>query len=88
MVRRFLLYSLNHQCPVKALFSDTLQYKNIRVTALDDSTVTFLLPGRKTPVTAPLDAILSASYARGDDGDTLKYAAWEDAGKKEKEEKP
>ena len=77
MVRRFLLYSLHHGCPVKALFADTLQYKNIRVTALEGENVTYLLPGRKNPITSTTDAFLTVSYARGDDGDTLKYAAWE-----------
>ena len=79
MVRRFLLYSLNHNCPVKVLLADTLKYQNIRVVALEENTVSFRTAGRKKPVTLPLDAILSASYARGDDGDTLKYAAWDAA---------
>ena len=74
MVRRFLIYSLDHGRPVKALLADTMQFRNIRVQALDGENVTYLLPGRKKPVTAPLSSILSASYARGDDGDTLRYA--------------
>lgn len=86
MVRRFLLYSLHHDCPVRALFADTMQYRNIRVVALTENEVTYRLPGRKNPVTSPLDAFLTVSYARGDDGDTLKYAAW-DRGKAEMEEK-
>lgn len=73
-VKRFLVYSLDHDRPVKALFADTLQYRNIRVTALTEDTVTFRTAGRKTETTVPLDAILSVYYARGDDGDTLKYA--------------
>ena len=77
MVRRFLLYSLHHDCPVKALFADTMQYKNIRVVALEGDEVTYRLPGRKNPVTSPIDAFLTVSYARGDDGDTLKYATWD-----------
>lgn len=86
MVRRFLLYSLHHDCPVKALFADTMQYKNIRVVALEGETVTYRLPGRKNPVTSPIDAFLTVSYARGDDGDTLKFSAW-DQGKTEIEKK-
>ena len=77
MVRRFLLYSLRHGCPVKALFADTMKYQNIRVDSLEDDRVRYRTAGRKAPLTAPLSAILSVSYARGDDGDTLKYAAWE-----------
>ena len=86
MVRRFLLYSLHHDCPVKALFADTMQYKNIRVVALEGEEVTYRLPGRKNPVTSSIDTFLTVSYARGDDGDTLKFAAWE-RGKEEIEEK-
>lgn len=78
MVRRFLLYSLDHARPVKALFADTMKYRNIRVQALDEKNVTFVMPGRKNPVTAPIDSILSASYARGDDGDTLQYVKGEE----------
>ena len=84
MVRRFLLYSLRHDCPVKALFADTMQYRNIRVVTLEGDEVTFRLPGRKQPITAPIDTFLTVSYARGDDGDTLKYAVW-DQGKKKLE---
>ncbi len=84
MVRRFLLYSLHHDCPVKALFADTMQYRNIRVVALEGDEVTYRLPGRKNPVTSPIDTFLTVSYARGDDGDTLKFAAW-DRGKAEME---
>ena len=87
MMRRFLLYSLRHGCPVKALFADTMQYKNIRVTAFDGENVTYRLPGRKNPVTSPIDAFLTVSYARGDDGDTLKYAAWDQREEKPQEEK-
>ncbi|MBR5108888.1 MAG: hypothetical protein IK099_01735 [Clostridia bacterium] len=85
MVKRFLLYSLHHDCPVKALFADTMQYRNIRVIAMEGDEVTFRLPGRKHPVTASVDAFLTVSYARGDDGDTLKYAVW-DQGKKNMEQ--
>lgn len=74
MVRRFLQYSLEHNKPVKVLFADTLKYKNITVILLDKDAVSYLAAGRKKPATAAIDSILSASYARGDDGDTLQYA--------------
>ena len=77
MVKRFLLYSLRHGCPVKALFADTMKYQNIRVEGLEGDQVSYRTAGRKTPVTVSVSAILSVSYARGDDGDTLKYAARE-----------
>ena len=71
MIRRFLEYSLAHHRPVKALFADTMKYKNITVVLLEENRVSYLTAGRKT---ADLDQLLSVSYARGDDGDTLKYA--------------
>ena len=74
MIRRFLEYSLAHNRPVKALFADTMKYKNITVVLLEGNRVSYLTAGRKTPVTVDMDQLLSASYARGDDGDTLKYA--------------
>lgn len=77
MVKRFLRYSLAHGRPVKALFADTMKYRNITVTALDDIQVTYTVAGKKKPLTVPIGGILSASYARGDDGDTLKYAVKE-----------
>ena len=77
MVKRFLLYSQRHNRPVKALFAETMKYQNIRVDSLEGDKVTYRTASRKTSVTVPLDAILSVSYARGDDGDTLKYAVWE-----------
>ncbi len=81
MVKRFLLYSLRHGCPVKALFADTMKYQNIRVDGLEEDQVTYRTAGRKTPVTVPLSAFLSVSYARGDDGGTLKYTAGEQEAK-------
>ena len=78
MVRRFLTYSLEHNRPVKVLFSDTMRYKNITVVLLEGETVGYLTAGRKKPLLTTLDNILSASYARGDDGDTLQYAGKEE----------
>ena len=83
MIQRFLLYSLRHERPVKALFADTMKFQNIRVVALEGDQVTYLTAGRKKPVTVALDAFLTVSYARGDDGDTLKYAAWDEARKED-----
>ena len=73
MVRRFLTYSLEHNRPVKVLFSDSMKYRNITVVMLEGDTLGYLTAGRKKPQTAAVDSILSASYARGDDGDTLQY---------------
>lgn len=73
MLERFLRYSLEHGRPVKVLFAETLKYQNITVIALEGENVSFLTARKKQPQTLPLSAFLSASYARGDDGDTLKY---------------
>ncbi|MBQ9197298.1 MAG: hypothetical protein IJ662_13835 [Clostridia bacterium] len=77
MVTRFLQYSLDHNRPVKALFADTMKFKNITVVLLDGNTVGYLTAGRKKPLTTTVDNLLSVSYARGDDGDTLQYAKGE-----------
>ena len=78
MVRRFLAYSLAHNKPVKVLLADEMKFKNITVIDLSDDQAACLIAGRKKPLILPLSQILSASYARGDDGDTLKYAAMEE----------
>lgn len=78
MIRRFLSYSLAHNRPVKVLWADTMKYQNIRVILLEEDQVGYVTASRKTPLQRPLSDILSASYARGDDGDTLKYALQEE----------
>ncbi|GEM_PF-465647 len=77
MVKRFLAYSLAHGRPVKALFAADMKYRNITVTGLTDQEVIYTAAGKKSPRTAPIGDILSAGYARGDDGDTLQYAVKE-----------
>lgn len=74
MLERFLLYSLDHNRPIRVVDAETLKCCNITVIALAGGQVSFLTARRKTPETRPISAFLSASYARGDDGDTLKYA--------------
>ena len=78
MVRRFLAYSLAHNRKVRVLWADTMKYQNIQVIRLAEDQVAYLTAGRKNPLQKSLSDILSASYARGDDGDTLKYAAQEE----------
>ena len=85
MVRRFLAYSLAHNRPVKVLLMEEMKYKNITVIDLSDDQVAYLTAGRKKPLVLPISQILSASYARGDDGDTLKYAAMEEKNESESE---
>ncbi len=74
MVRRFLSYSLAHNKPVKVFLADEMKYRNITVIDLSEDQVACLMAGRKKPLVLPISRILSAAYARGDDGDTLKYA--------------
>lgn len=75
MIRRFLEYSLHHGRPVKIIFlseKGVMQAKNITVCALDEQALHYRCgAGGKKPKVLPLDSILSASYARGDSGDTL-----------------
>lgn len=78
MIRRFLAYSLAHNRPVRVLWADTMKYQNIRVILLEEESVGYLTAGKKNPLQKSISDILSASYARGDDGDTLKYAAQEE----------
>ena len=85
MVRRFLAYSLAHNKPVKVLLADEMKFKNITVIDLQEDQVACLVSGRKKPLIFPLSQILSASYARGDDGDTLKYAAMEEKNERDSE---
>ena len=73
MLERFLRYSLDHNRPIRVLRADTMAFQNITVLALREDQVSFLTARRKTPETLPLSAFLSASYARGDQGDTLQY---------------
>ena len=80
MVERFLAYSLAHARAVRVLWADNLKFQNITVTALTEEEVTFLSARHKGLETRPISQILSAAYARGDDGDTLQYSG-------EKEEK-
>ena len=73
MIERFLQYSLRHNRPVRALVQeDTMKYETLTVIALDEQNVSYITSRRKTPKTLPLNQILAVSYARGDDGDTLK----------------
>ena len=74
MVERFLRYSYEHACPIRVLLLDTMKYRNILVTGLQDGKVYYLDMRKKQNAVMDADNILSAAYARGDDGDTLQYA--------------
>lgn len=82
MPGRFLEYSLRHGRKVRVILTDGekgLTVKNILVCGLTRDSVSYLsAANKKKPVTIPLNRVLSASYARGDDGDTLKNAQREE----------
>lgn len=73
MLNRLLLYSLQHNRPIRVWIEGDKKYQNITVIALEEDSVSFLTARKKTPQTREISAFLAASYARGDDGDTLKY---------------
>ncbi len=75
MVRRFLEYSLRYQRPIKAVWLEEgkMASGNLTVLSLGEDSFSFITSrAKKTPRKMPLEDVLSAAYARGDDGDTLK----------------
>ena len=78
---RFLRYSLRHNRPVRVLVQEeTMRYMNLTVIAMEEDGFSFRKAGRKTPGPLRYDQVLAVSYARGDDGDTLKNAMRETDG--------
>ncbi len=73
MLNRLLLYSLQHNRPIRVWMEGDKKYQNITVIDFSDEQVSFITARKKTPQTKEKAAFLAASYARGDDGDTLKY---------------
>ena len=72
---RFLRYSLRHNRPVRVLVQEeTLRYLNLTVIDLLEDGFASRKAGRRTPGILRYDQVLAVSYARGDDGDTLKNA--------------
>ncbi len=78
LLHRFLSYSLRHQRPIRVMWmaeGGQLKHMNLTVQALDDTGIQYLSArNKKTPRRLALQDILGASYARGDDGDTLRKA--------------
>lgn len=88
--QRFLEYSLAHHRKIRVIMAGEkgLVTKNIVVCSMEDGGFSYLSSSnKKRPVTASMDQVLSASYARGDDGDTLQYVKPETCGEKD-ETKP
>ncbi len=73
MVKRFLVYSLERKQKICVLLMKDGQMKktNLRVTAVDEDEQGFLalLPGRKKETHFDLSDVLTAAYARGDQGE-------------------
>ena len=73
MVERFLKYSLERQRKICAvLMTDgEMKKKNLLVTAIDEDGLGFtaLMPGRKKETRFLLSDVLTAAYARGDQGE-------------------
>ncbi len=72
---RFLRYSLRHNRTVRVLVQEeSLRYLNLTVIDLMEDSFAYRKAGRRTPGILRYDQVLAVSYARGDDGDTLKNA--------------
>ena len=74
MVKRFLTYSLERGRKIQAVLLDeagTMTRRNLLVTAIDEDGLGFSarLPGRKRETHYALSQVLTAAYARGDQGE-------------------
>lgn len=74
MVERFLTYSLERGRKIQAVLLDeagTMTRRNLLVTAIDEDGQGFSarLPGRKREAHYALSQVLTAAYARGDQGE-------------------
>lgn len=74
MVERFLTYSLERGRKIQAVLLDetgAMTRRNLLVTAIDEDGRGFSarLPGRKRETHYALSQVLTAAYARGDQGE-------------------
>lgn len=71
MVERFLRYSLERERKICVVLLDGGEMKrtNLRVTAIDSDGFTARLSGRKREVRFAMQDVLTAAYARGDQGE-------------------
>lgn len=72
MKERFLLYSLRHQRPIKAVWMDEghITAGNLTVVDLTDHSFQYITARRKkAPAVMAMDDLLSCCYARGDNGE-------------------
>lgn len=70
-LKRFLLYSLTRQRPIRVMLMPGAKPPslNLTVQSMDDSGIEYLSSrNKKVPKRLSFEEILSAGYARGDDG--------------------
>ncbi|MBQ9196247.1 MAG: hypothetical protein IJ157_03300 [Clostridia bacterium] len=74
MIDRFLRYSLEHGRKITLMIQDEkgLRRLNITVTHFDEEAIFYTTARGKKEKNLARERVLSAFYARGDDGDTLK----------------
>lgn len=74
MIDRFLLYSLEHKKKIVLMLMDEkgIRRVNVTVTSIGDEAIEYTVGSSNKRKSIALADILSASYARGDDGDTLR----------------
>lgn len=74
MVERFLRYSLEHGRKILLMVMDEkgISRLNATVTAIESDAIEYVTARSNKPKRLLKVDILSAAYARGDDGDTLK----------------
>ena len=70
MTERFLQYSLERDCKICVVLMKDRQMKkvNLRVTAIGENGFDAVPSGRKKPVHIRMEDVLTAAYARGDQG--------------------
>ena len=81
MIERFFLYSSDHQKPIRLFIMPAESHrpvcKNVIVLSWNENEVHFV-PNHRTEKrgkeqTLPRELVLSADYARGDNGDPLQF---------------
>ena len=73
MVDRFLRYSLENRRRITLMIQDEkgIRRVNLTVARLDAENIYYTTARSEKEKALPLSCVLSAAYARGDDGDTL-----------------
>lgn len=74
MIERFLRYSIERGRKIKVMRQTedgSIKHENLTALSVADGKLVYLTSRKKTAQEMPLSSILAASYARGDEGDTL-----------------